>query len=249
MGAANDPFAFVERGGDGPDEEDALPGWRRLRALAIGVGATRAGNGYAWGVSSVSDGVVLRLLWHAEALEDLDVTGCWNASLHGFERALYRWWPPLRSLRAARTKLASDEAIENVLCVERVSRFADTNKKFPVFRRLSSTLETLELGSPLSHAKRVTDDGLRNLQKFDTLRELGLAGADVTDAGVRRLLEGGPPNRPVGGTLRAIDVSACRGLSRAVRSAATASGARPLEILAAIRRGEKEKEKEKEGGV
>jgi len=62
-------------------------------------------------------------------------------------------------------------------------------------------------------------------------------------------LEGGPPNRPVGGTLRAIDVSACRGLSRAVRSAATASGARPLEILAAIRRGEKEKEKEKEGGV
>ena len=145
MGAANDPFAFVERGGDGPDEEDALPGWRRLRALAIGVGATRAGNGYAWGVSSVSDGVLLRLLWHAEALEDLDVTGCWNASLHGFERALYRWWPPLRSLRAARTKLASDEAIENVLCVERVSRFADTNKKFPVFRRLSSTLETLEL--------------------------------------------------------------------------------------------------------
>ena len=65
------------------------------------------------------------------------------------------------------------------------------------------------------NANDVSDRGLDVLShNLVNLRALGVAGADITDDGLERLVDARHK------TLRVVDVLGCRGLSRAARQAA-----------------------------
>ena len=79
------------------------------------------------------------------------------------------------------------------------------------------------------NANDVSDRGLDVLShNLVNLRAIGVAGADITDDGLERLVDARRE------TLRVVDVLGCRGLSRAARQAA--HGGEPLQIRAAIRK-------------
>ena len=79
------------------------------------------------------------------------------------------------------------------------------------------------------NANDVSDRGLDVLStNLTNLRALGVAGADITDRALERLVDARHK------TLRVVDVLGCRGLSRAARQAA--HGGEPLQIRAAIRK-------------
>ena len=79
------------------------------------------------------------------------------------------------------------------------------------------------------NANDVSDRGLDVLShNLSNLRMLGIAGADISDAALERLVD------TRCGSLTVVDVCGCRGLSRSVRQAA--HGGKPLQIRAAIRK-------------
>ena len=107
------------------------------------------------------------------------------------------WLGKLRSLRAAKTGFASDEGIEFLAARDR-----------PWASSLAQSLETLELGTSHMNANDVSDRGLDVLShNLSNLRMLGIAGADISDAALERLVD------TRCGSLTVVDVSGCRGLS------------------------------------
>ncbi len=86
-----------------------------------------------------------------------------------------------------------------------------------------------QLGTSHMNANDVSDRGLDVLShNLANLRMLGIAGADISDAALERLVD------TRCGSLEVVDVCGCRGLSRSVRQAA--HGGKPLQIRAAIRK-------------
>jgi len=193
-----------------------IPGWPNLKTLHVGASTRTHSTGHSLAPSYV-DAFVLDALARNANLEDLDVTGCAISSVHLWGIPSL-WLGELRCLRASRTGFASDEGIEFLAARER-----------PWAQSLALSLETVELGTSHMNANDVSDRGLDVLShNLVNLRALGVAGADITDDGLERLVDARRE------TLRVVDVLGCRGLSRAARQAA--HGGEPLVIRAAIRK-------------
>ena len=136
------------------------------------------------------------------------------------------WLGALRCLRAAKTGFASDEGIEFLAARDRPWA---TSLARSLVRLFAQSLETVELGTSHMNANDVSDRGLDVLShNLANLRALGVAGSDITDRALERLVDARHK------TLRVVDVLGCRGLSRAARQAA--HGGEPLQIRAAIRK-------------
>ena len=208
-------------------------GWPELRVLHVGVLFTADSGGYRVGVSSVCGQLLRRLLWHSRRLTELDITGCSKIPVHAVDEVLGDGGAELEILRAAKTDLASDAALTDVVCP-----------------RFGASLRELELGSAVAHASAVSNSGLEAIERHCTgLEALGLAGASISDEGLGRVIQALGRSQPGGGVeetgegasrptqgrgLSMVDVSGCRGLERATRQAAL--DGTPLAILAAIRK-------------
>ncbi len=193
-----------------------VPGWQNLKTLHVGAATYPHSTGHSLTPSYV-DAFVLDALTRYADVEDLDVTGCAISAVHLWGIPSL-WLGALRCLRAAKTGFASDEGIEFLAARDR-----------PWATSLARSLETVELGTSHANANDVSDRGLDVLShNLANLRALGVAGSDITDDALERLVDARRE------TLRVVDVLGCRGLSRAVRQAA--HGGEPLQIRAAIRK-------------
>ena len=193
-----------------------VPGWQNLKTLHVGAATRTHSTGHSLTPSYV-DAFVLDALTRNANVEDLDVTGCAISAVHLWGIPSL-WLGALRCLRAAKTGFASDEGIEFLAARDR-----------PWATSLAQSLETVELGTSHMNANDVSDRGLDVLShNLANLRALGVAGSDITDRALERLVDARHK------TLRVVDVLGCRGLSRAARQAA--HGGEPLQIRAAIRK-------------
>lgn len=125
----------------------------------------------------------------------------------------------LETLRCARSGWATTHAIaehRNSLSVSIVDHEDHVMNTLPRFRKLRH----LELGAQAMHAEKVTDEAvvaLTHMYHGRSLEHLSIAGAAVTDDGVSFLTELCP-------SLKTLDLSGCRGLSRETRKAANEGG-------------------------
>ena len=195
------------------DFEDTC--WRKLRVCEVAVAMETTSVGYRLGRSNINDAGLISILYGSiETLEVLDVTGCSN--LGNWSSVVWDTLPTnLIELRCARTPLASDEAVRHVLA------------------HLCPSLQHLELSCVAAAATHVTDDAFTPHFAPGSgpplaLQTLRLAGSAVSERALRVLCDARFPH------LRAIDLSACRALSRTIRRIAV--DAFPRDNIRALQR-------------
>ena len=185
-----------------PDFEDTC--WRKLRVCEVAVAMETTSVGYRLGNSNVDDAALISILYGSiETIEVLDVTGC--SHLGHWGAVVWDKLPiNLKRLRCARTPLACDDAVRHILA------------------HLCPALEDLEVSCIGAAAAQITDDAFLAFAPGTgpplALRTLHVAGSGVTAKALRALCASCALARFP--RLRAVDLSACRSLSRAVRRVA-----------------------------